>query len=103
MQIEFKNKNLLQLYEKGKSKKHNLPQEILNKFFMRVQQLEAALDIYDLWKTASLNFEKLQGAESRYSVRLDKKWRLEMEIQWEDKEKTKGIIYIVELSKHYGD
>lgn len=70
---------------------------------MRFEQLEAAIDIYDLWKTASLNFEKLEGSQSRYSVRLSKKWRLEMEIDWENKEKTKGTICIVEISKHYGD
>jgi len=70
---------------------------------MRLQQLEAAINIYDLWKTPSLNFEKLEGFENRYSVRLSKRWRLEVEIDWEDKEKTKGIIYIVDISKHYGD
>jgi len=103
LQVEFRNKNLLHLYENGKSRKYNLSQEILKKFLMRIQQLEAALNIYDLWKSPSLNFEKLQGHESKYSMRLDKTWRLEMEIRWEDKEKTKGIINIVELSKHYGD
>lgn len=70
---------------------------------MRIQQLEAANSIYDLWKTASLNLEKLKGFKSRYSIRLDKKWRLEMEIAWENKEKTKGTIYIANISKHYGD
>ncbi len=103
MQVEFKNKNLNQLYNEGKNSKYNLPQEILKKFFMRIQQLEAAVTIYDLWKSASLNFEKLKGFSNRYSLRLDKKWRLEIEMQWEDKEKTKGTAYIVEISKHYGD
>ena len=103
MRVEFKNKSLIQLYETGKSRKYNLQQDILKKFFMRLQQLEAAINIYDLWKTPSLNFEKLEGFENRYSVRLSKRWRLEVEIDWEDKEKTKGIIYIVDISKHYGD
>lgn len=69
---------------------------------MRIQQLEAAINIYDLWKTPSLNFEKLEGFENRYSVRIDNKWRLEMEIRWMDEKKTKGTIYIAEISKHYG-
>ena len=30
-------------------------------------------------------------------------WRLEIEIDWENEEKTSGEIYILELSKHYGD
>ncbi len=103
MQVEFKNKNLNQLYNEGQNKKYNLPQEILKKFFMRIQQLEAAVTIYDLWKSASLKFERLKDFSNRYSLRLDKKWRLEIEIQWEDKEKTKGTVYVIELSKHYGD
>ena len=103
MQIDFKNKHLIQLYQDGKSRKYPLPEEVLSKFFMRIQQLEAAATIHDLWKTPSLNFEKLQGYENKYSIRLDRKWRLEVEIIWEDREKTKGTVYIVEISKHYGD
>ena len=68
---------------------------------MRVQQLEAAVTIHDLWKTASLNFEALRDQTNRYSVRLDRKWRLEMTIEWEDRQKTKGVISLTELSKHY--
>lgn len=103
MQIEFKNRTLIQLYKTGKSKKLKLPGSVVKKFFIRIQQLEAAVNIYDLWKTSSLNFEKLKGFKNRYSVRLDKKWRLEMEIEWVDNEKTRGIIYIDEISSHYGD
>ena len=103
MQIEFRNRALVQLYTTGKSGKSKLPGNVINKFFMRVQQLEAADDIYDLWKTASLNFEKLEGYRNRYSVRLDRKWRLEMEISWDNDEKTKGTIYITGISRHYGD
>lgn len=69
---------------------------------MRIQQIEAANDIYDLWKTPSLNFEKLEGYENKYSIRVDDQWRLEFYIEWQNKEKTKGIVSIVELSKHYG-
>lgn len=101
MQIEFKNRHIAQLYQEGKCKKYPLPPEVITKFFMRIQQLEAAIDIHDLWKTPSVNFERLRGFENRYSLRLDRKWRLELEINWEDKEKTKGIVYIIELSKHY--
>jgi len=103
LRIEFRNKHLLKLYTDGKTKKYDIPRNIFVKYTMRVQQLEAAVTIHDLWKTASLNFKSLKGFKNRYSVRVDKQWRLEIEIAWEDKEKTKGVIYIVELSKHYGD
>jgi len=70
---------------------------------MRILQLEAAVDIHDLWKTVSLNFKKTKGYKERYSIRLDIKWRLEMEIDWQNDEKTIGIIHIIKISKHYGD
>ena len=103
MEFEIRNKNLFDLYYKGKSKNHKLQNDVIDKFFMRMQQLEASHNIYDLWKTASLNFERLKGYENRYSVRLTNKWRLEMEIIWNDEEKTIGKIFILEISKHYGD
>ncbi len=103
MQVEFKNRNLEKLYSEGKNRKYSLPPEVIKKFFMRIQQLEAANVIYDLWKAPSLNFEELRGFENRYSLELNKKYRLEIEILWTNKEKTKGDVYIVELSKHYGD
>ncbi len=70
---------------------------------MRVRSLEAAVTIHDLWKTASLHFEKLEGFENRYSVRLNLQWRLEFEIEWEDETKLTGKITLLEISKHYGD
>ena len=101
MQVAFKNKHLVQLYQEGKSKKYPLPPEVISKFFMRIQQLETAIDIHDLWKTPALNFEKLRGFENKYSLRLDRKWRLELEIDWNNVEKTQGTVSIIELSKHY--
>lgn len=102
MEYLFNNKHLNDLYHRGKSRKYKPPPSTLKKFFMRIQQIEAANDIYDLWKTPSLNFEKLKGYEDKYSIRVDDQWRLEFCIKWQNKEKTKGIVSIVELSKHYG-
>ena len=70
MKVEIKNKHLVELYEKGTSRKYRLSQEVINKFFMRMRQLEASYTIYDLRKTPSLNFEKLEGYTNRYSIRL---------------------------------
>lgn len=102
MRIEFE-KELLKLYTSGKSKKINLPQNLITRFLLCVSYLEAAELITDLWSIPSLNFEKLKGTKNRYSVRINNVYRLEMEIDWENEEKTKGIIYLKEISKHYGD
>jgi len=103
LKVEIKNKHLIELYEKGRSRKYRLSEEVIKKFFMRVQQLEASYTIHDLWKTPALNIEKLEGYKNRYSIRITKTWRLEFEIIWENEEKTFGKITVLELSKHYGD
>ena len=100
MEFKFSNNKLKELYETGQSKKYKLPKNILKKFFMRIQDIEAATTIYDLWTKPALNFEKYK---SIYSIRVDGSWRLEFDVKWEDKEKTKGEFLIKELSNHYGD
>jgi plasmid maintenance system killer protein len=101
MDFKFENKDLEKLYIDGKSRKYRLPDDIIDKFFARIQQIEAANDIYDLWNDKGLNFEKLQGFENRYSMRLKQKYRLEINIEWLDKAKTYGEFSIIELSNHY--
>jgi len=68
---------------------------------MRIQSIEAAISIHDFWKSPSLKFEKLEGFKNRYSFRLDEKWRLEFEIEWENEEQTIGKFLILKISKHY--
>ncbi len=102
MQIEFGKRDLRTLYETGACRKLRLPAEVIRDFAVTVRILEAAKDIYDLWQEPSLKFEKFHGCKSRYSVRLSRKWRLEMEIEWENDQKTIGILTLVEISSHYG-
>ena len=101
MEVNFLNKELLKLYETGKSKKYRLAANVIQGFFEVVAILIASTDIMDLWKEPSLNFEKLQGFKKRYSLRITRKYKLEVEIEWENKEKTIGNIGIDEISNHY--
>jgi plasmid maintenance system killer protein len=101
MNFRFGNKELEKLYITGKSKKYKLTNDIIDKFFARIQQIEAANDIYDLWKDKGLNFEKLEGFEARYSMRLKLKYRLEIEIEWQNAENTVGKFIVDEISNHY--
>ncbi|WP_445955460.1 type II toxin-antitoxin system RelE/ParE family toxin [Yeosuana sp.] len=101
MDFTFKNKELEKLYTTGKSKKLKLPKDIIEKFFARVQQIEAANDIYDLWNDKGLNFEKLINTENSYSMRLKIKYRLEMDIDWKNNELTIGDFIITNISNHY--
>ncbi|TAG31361.1 MAG: hypothetical protein EAZ35_04030 [Sphingobacteriia bacterium] len=101
MNFSFDNKDLEKLYTTGKSRKLKLANDIIDKFFARVQQIEAANTIYDLWNDKGLNFEKLQGHENLYSMRLKLKYRLEMQIDWKNDEKTIGDFIITDISNHY--
>lgn len=101
MNFRFSNKDLEKLYTTGKSKKYKLSNDIIDKFFARIQQIEAANDIYDLWKDKGLNFEKMEGFETRYSMRLKLKYRLEIEIEWQNAENTIGKFMVDEISNHY--
>lgn len=102
MKVEFRNAQLEKLYTAGHSKKYPLDEAVVRKFVAVIGRLEAASDIHDLWRLSSLNFERLQGYPNRYSARVTIKYRIEMEIDWENEEKTVGLIGIVELSSHYG-
>lgn len=101
MDFRFDNKDLEKLYTEGKCKKYRLPEDITDKFFARIQQIEAARDIYDLWNDKGLNFEKLQGYESRFSMRLKLKYRMEMIVEWQNNEKSIGEFIIIDITNHY--
>lgn len=103
MKVRIEDKNLLNLYKKGKSPKLKLPNDVIDKLFATIQKIEAAVDIHDLWKSPGIGFEKLKGYTNRYSLRLTRKYRLEVEINWTDKEKTTGEFLIRTISVHYGD
>jgi toxin HigB-1 len=100
LEVHIDDKELVRLYESGKSKKLKLRQEIIDKYFATIQKIDAANDIYDLWHDPSLNFEKYK---KHYSIRLTGKYRLEVEIKWMNDEKTIGEFHLVAISNHYGD
>lgn len=102
MEWDFASKHLRDLYTKGSSKKYKFMSKALCvKFVERVGRIEAAESIYDLREPPSMEFEGLEGYANRFSIRLDKKHRLEFEIEFEDAEKTFGAVTVVTVSKHY--
>ena len=100
MQVKFGNKHLKELYTKGRSRKYKFQPYIAKKYALRIQQIEAADTIHDLWETASLNFEVY---DDHYSVRINQQYRIEIEIEWENEEATIGIFTIIDVTNHYGD
>ncbi len=102
METDFKDKNLIELYEKGKNRKFKfIDERLYKKFVERINRIVAADNINDLRFPPSNHFEKLEGFDNRFSIRLDKKIRLEFEIDFDNGEKTYGKVCIIDLSKHY--
>ncbi|MDA3832364.1 MAG: type II toxin-antitoxin system RelE/ParE family toxin [Spirochaetales bacterium] len=102
MEWELANKHLEDIYAKGGSKKFKfMDKKLCGKFVARVGVIEAAETIFDLREPPSMEFEALQGYDNRFSIRLDKKHRVEFEIDFEDEDKTFGFVTIVTVSKHY--
>ncbi len=103
LEIYLDDKHLEVLYTTGKSKKLKLPEQVIEKFFATVQKIEAAETVHDLWTDNGLRFKKIGNNEEYYSMRLNNKYRLEMEIEWTDKEKTIGNFLLKTVSNHYDD
>ncbi|OGO28146.1 MAG: plasmid maintenance system killer [Chloroflexi bacterium RBG_16_52_11] len=84
MRFSFKRKKLEDLYyeEKGAQK---YPPEVINAFFHVMSIIDAIPDIRDLYQLKSLHFEKLKGKrKDERSVRLNKQFRLTMQLEVDD-------------------
>jgi len=104
MDVHFIGKDVEALYTKGTCRAYReLERTVINKFFSAIAIIDAATTTHDIMAHPSYRFEKLQGYEKRYSMRLSIKWRLEMEVDWTNETKTVGIFGIDEISNHYGD
>jgi plasmid maintenance system killer protein len=101
MEFSFADKELEKLYTEGRSRKYRLPNNLVKKYIMRVNGIKAAETIHDFWHDPALNFERLQGHDNIFSMRINIKWRLILSIDFQDKEKTYGIVSIEEVNNHY--
>ncbi|HLW65369.1 MAG TPA: type II toxin-antitoxin system RelE/ParE family toxin [Gemmataceae bacterium] len=81
MDVEFADRNLDRL-ETDRRFTAGFGPAVVEAFFRkRMQQLRAAVDQRDLYALKSLHFEKLKGRRAQQrSVRLNKQWRLILEI-----------------------
>jgi plasmid maintenance system killer protein len=104
LEVRIEDKELVKLYETGKSRKLRLPEHVVDEFLEVLQELDAAMTIHELWtKHPKRKFEKLRGHANRYSMRLTGKYRLEMEVEWTNTEKTIGVFCIEDVNNHYGE
>ena len=77
-----------------------VPADVIKKLPRAVIILEQIEIVQDIWKYPGYNFEKLENV-NQYSIRLGRTWRLIMEIDWTNEEKSIGIIGLEDLTHHY--
>ena len=101
MEVDFLNKDLEELYTKGRSKKYkDVPLNIAQKMVKAVEVLKTSSSIQEIWKFPAYKFEKLQGND-RYSMRMNIVWRLELTVKWIDEKRVHvEIINLEDLTKH---
>lgn len=96
MEVEFDDDDLDRL-ETDAQFTAGLSQEVVSAYRKRMQQIRSFLDERDFYALKSLHFEKLKGdREGQHSIRLNKKWRLVLEIRGNHPFKVVGIIEIVD-------
>ena len=96
MDVEFDDEDLDRL-EVDAQFTAGFSQEVVSAYRKRMQQIRAFRDERDFYHVRSLNFEKLKGdREGQNSVRLNRQWRLILEIRGSHPCKIVGIIEIVD-------
>ena len=98
MEVEFVNKDLDRL-ESDQNFKTKLPPEVVRAFRKWMQVIRAAPDERTFYARKSLHYEKLKGARSHQrSMRLNRQWRLIVELRKIDPAK---IVVIVNIEDYH--
>ncbi|MCI1720433.1 MAG: type II toxin-antitoxin system RelE/ParE family toxin [Bacteroidales bacterium] len=104
MEIIFDKQYLSELYYTGecKDKQHRYQPQIITRYIRRIELLESAKTISELYQYKSLNYEILKGEKQGISsIRVNRQYRIEFTVTTIKTETTITICNIIELSKHY--
>lgn len=104
MIVSFDKEYLQTLYLEGRSteKKHRFQSDIIKRYKRCVDYLKAAPNREALYLFNSLNFEALSGDKAGlFSIRVNKKYRIEFTLEDIQDEPIITLCNIVELSNHY--
>jgi len=102
--VYHKNKALLCKYYKGKTtdKKYRFQPEIIKRYKLRIETLENAASIEDLFQINLLRYGVLQGNKKGISsIRVNDQYRIEFTTSEVESETIVTICNILELSNHY--
>jgi proteic killer suppression protein len=100
MQIEFKDKDLIDLLTRSRPPK-GIPPEVLRHYQKAIVIIKAARDQRDIRAQKSFHLEKMTGfKDDRYSIRLSKSWRVFLLFESRGND---TIVVILDMNNHYGD
>ena len=98
MRFEFRDKDLLLLYTEEKNA-HRYPSGIVEAFFEVMAIIENPTSEADIRAFKSLHFEKLTGnREGQVSLRLNKQYRLIVQIEKDEQGK---LLWIIEINDYH--
>ena len=104
MEIVFEKKYLSDLYYNGETtdKKYRFQPEIIKRYKLRIEALESATSVDDLFQINSFHYEVLKGDKKGISsIRVNSQYRIEFTISKVESETIVTICNILELSNHY--
>jgi len=79
LNFDFESTDLCKLYETGKNQKLTLPQEVIEKFMLRVECICAANDLKDIKNDIVVDFKRIKN-KNQVSLRLLDGWRMEVDL-----------------------
>jgi proteic killer suppression protein len=92
----------LHLNKKTTDKKHRYQPSVIKKYIKIIDLMIEAKTIQDIVRINSLRYEKLLGNKQGVSsVRVNDKYRIELEEHFEKGQAFATICNIIELSNHY--
>lgn len=96
MEVEFDDPDLDELETDPKAGAGYAP-AVVRGYRKVIQAIRAATDERDLYQLRGLGFEKLKGdRQDQHSLRLNKQWRLIIELRGKGATKKVGVIEIVD-------
>ena len=104
MKVIYGQQYLKELHQNKKTtdKKHRYQPSVIKKYIKIIDLMIEAKTIQDIVRINSLRYEKLLGNKQGVSsVRVNDKYRIEFEEQFEKGQAFATICNIIELSNHY--
>jgi toxin HigB-1 len=94
VEVEFADDDLDRL-EADRKFTEGFGPDIVKAFRKAMQAIRSAVDERDFYNLKSLHFEKLEGARAHQrSIRINKQWRLVLELKGEARNKTVRVVGI---------